>query len=195
MARRTFRRFGMRRKRRVCWVTSLFNETALPVDATAPALQLMLAGADWMLSEGSTVSGGVQKVGRVVRAIFKGTINLIPSITTVATESVNGFWCAYVADSEDTDSNDLNTTAGGTILSSNRVIGVGHFGSTIIEVPTAQIGNFVSPGFPIDLDVRTRINMRTDDFLLMGVQLQGGSGSVLSSATVSGISRVLIEEP
>lgn len=187
MARRRFvRRLP---KRRVSWVTTLFNETAFATDASTPGVQVLLNNTDFNAAIAST-----RKMGRVLRVIFKGTVNAIGAITADATDSINGIWACGVSDNEDTDLNNINTTAAGSWLSSNRIIQVGHFGGVGYESNTV-LTTGVAPGWPVDIDVRTRINLGPDENLVVAAQWQGSVTATITASNFSGISRVLIEEP
>lgn len=193
MARRPFfRRRGMRRpKTPVSWVSTLFNETALTVDASATALQVLLDDDDW---QGDLAS--LRKIGRVRRIIYDGHVMWVPLATADAADMVSLLWCLWVGDQSDDPvaAATLNSTASGSVLQERRVLQTGIVAWTAIETTGGFLINEI-PSHEIHIDMRTNVNVPPGSRLGMGFVFQSSAAASINVAACSAVSRILIVTP
>lgn len=187
MARRFMRRARAPRQK-VTWVSTLFNETALVIDASSSSQQVILDPVDW----GGTVAS-VSKQGHVLRVVYNAVVMFVPLTTTDATEMVSLVWVIMAFDQDDLATN-INITSAGSPIQEHRVIASGVEGMTVIETTGGPLVNFV-PGVRIAVDTPSRIKMRAGDQLVAAYQFQSTAAATVSVAAVSAFSRVLIKEP
>lgn len=190
--RRRSRGFARRRfgrpfaKRKQGWVTSLFNESAVPLAATT-LTELVLLGS----AEANPMSGlsGVRTAVTIARrTIVNFIFNFLPS-QVAATDIWAIYWAIYTIDTEDADA-DIGTTAGGGIWQTERVIQSGILGATFVGATNQQA---LYHGVPVSVDYRSIVKMRDDQLLVFGFQPTSASGTAVSLANVSGVSRVLVD--
>lgn len=175
---------------RTSWVTTLFNETAVAVDASAMSSQVLLDEADWRGAVNS-----LTQLARIKRIVYNGVcIPVSGGETAFATDAVSWIWAVYVIDS-DNPTTQINTTAAGGTLQGERILQTGIDGMLRIADTEANTISESVRGFPINLDLRVALPLRPDHELRISLQLQSDASSVLSAFAWSGFSRVLIEQP
>lgn len=188
--RRRFRgrRGGPFQKRRLNWVTTSFNESALDL-AGGSLFLVMLDAADFA----GNVSSRNQPA-RIKRVIFNGQVAAVPALTTDASDLVALFLAAFTIDADDTDTNIILTSVG-SIMQAQRVIytDVHSWGS--MESTGGFVQNCYGPLPHISLDVRLNIVVKPEELLVFALRYGSDVSSTLTASAVSGYSRVLIEQP
>lgn len=183
-----------RGKTPVAWANSVFN-TAFDVDGTLTEF-ILCDSSDFSWVDSDAAVSGLSKPGHVLRSL--GTMGVAFATLTTALQQgpISLAWAVYVLGNDDPD-NDLLITSGAlAILNKVRVIQTGVEPLTLTELPTAQYGTNFTPGIKIAWDVRTRIRIKPDESLILGLQTSANITAVVSgSATATCIARTLLREP
>lgn len=188
--RRRIPRFS-RRKVPTLWSTTVFTESAIPTDATLLELVLLQPDADL-----ESLAGVQNRVFKLKRILFNGGIAITPSVTAALQSDIVAIYTVlYTIDAEDADAS-IITAGGSSILSTERVLFSDVFTSSVRANNTAGSQTpDVLHGFPVRIDARLNVNMRSDDLLILGVQFGSTPSAALTEARISGASRVLCVAP
>lgn len=186
MARFRRRRFGGSKfvKKRLAWDPFISNEFAHPMDGTSAESVLFTTDP--------YRHGGANTRIKVRRIIGHFQLSMVPAVTTLAFDVVTMFWALLTRDSEDTDIT-LLSIGEGTLLASERILQVGSDGCTMIEVPSAIIGQPHVPPLRIDFDWRGQLWVNPEEELLLVTQFGSSITSTVTDARLSGIARTLYE--
>lgn len=171
------------------WLSTVFSLSALDINAVLTEY-VLLDPATMMAAEDLEIN----RVLRVKRVVFNAAVSYDTQAASATQNQYGVIWACYVIGTDDPDATIITTLAGG-ILNSNRVIQTGAFAGLFCEL-AASIGTVsMYPGDKIQIDVRTNINLRQDEQLVCGVQFASSPLAVLDSASLTGISRVLVVPP
>lgn len=186
------RRFGKPFARQgTTWVTTLFNEVA---STSAVVGELVLVNPGDIDPTRDLANAGTQFYS-IKRVLFNGTFMAVPRVTLADLDIASILWAIYTIDQDDTDS-DLNTTAVGTILRSERILQSGVVGWGAQGSANGVSGGGIYPGIPVNVDLRMPIRMQADEVLVFGFQQQSSFGTAFPiQPGVSAISRVLCRAP
>lgn len=183
------RRFSTRGpKMRLTWVTTVFNETALTLDATANEF-ILLDDTDWVGNVNS-----VQKAAHVKRVIVSGEVGWVPNQTTDEADIVALFGTLINFGTDEPDSSILVSTAGGLIQSS-RVLHLEAWCKGVAETTGGFLVNNFGALATIRWDVRLNSVVRPENATTMTLQFGSTVSGAVAAASFSGYSRVLIEQP
>lgn len=193
---RRFRRGGFRRRfsrpvrrERPVWSTTNFNETAMAVDSTLNVQVLW----DPLTNEPSNSPGSSQHWS-IRRIIVNGGMAIVPQQTALTNDIVTVFGALICSDSDDDDAT-LITTSQGQILEggSNRLLWTNCWTFVITEVAAAVYSTAYIPApVQINIDLKTRVNMKFDDSLMLLLQFGSTAASVINAAAFSAITRILM---
>lgn len=171
------------------WFTTMFNEGALTLDTTATEF-VIVNPVVYTPAEDREIN----RVFQVKRIIVKGGIGVAPLLTATATEINAWFWALHTIDVEDTDGLSVASTGAGTIWNSERVLQCGCEVMTNIESTTTPGSQFV-PQLRVDIDLRTPVNIRQDQQIVLGIAVGNTATSTVALANFSAIARALIVPP
>lgn len=193
--RRSFggRRFGRPKQPvRYAWVNTLFNETALAADATTFGSQSILDEADWL----GDVTASLVRSAYVRRIIVNSVVNLTPQSTTFTQDTTTGIWALLLGNEDQfAATTSINSTNVDSLLNTTRILQSGLFGGRMLEIPSAvQAVSQYQPYGMINIDYKVRLKMRPESQIILAVQLQSDASSVVSVASFSTFSRVLLEQ-
>lgn len=189
--RRSARRFGRKggpfQKRRLSWVTTIFNESAQDRGGNITERNLLIS-SDWQGNEAA-----LQKTAHVKRILVNGGLACNPEITATAQDLIALFGAIYVIDVDDTDATILSV-ASGTILQGCRVLKTDAWawGSTeAAGVVENTYGHFIR----FQYDIRLNVTLQADQAIVFALQFGSDVTSTIIAAAACFYSRILIEQP
>lgn len=189
---RTRRRFGGKpvQRQQLSWVTTLFNETAVPVNAATTASQVLLDDNDW---RGNVAS--LRQVAVVKRIMYRGVFMWVPNSTAQAGDMCSVVWAVWIADEVEDPiaAATFNSTAENSVFQEKRVVHSDVIGFTALET-AGFIVNSVD-GIRCDVDWKGGLKVQPGERIAITFCFQGTAVEAVSVAAVSAISRVLIVTP
>lgn len=183
------RRFGGKplAKQSLSWVSTLFVETALTVNASATSTQILLDSPDW---RGDIAS--LRQVAHIRRIIYDGVMMWVPQSTAQQGDMVSLVWAMWVQDSSE-DPPAVLSTGTGSAFQEKRILATGIIGFTALE--TAGFIVNAIPGERIHVDQRANVVVPPGSRLGMTFNFQSDATGAVTLAAVSAVSRILIVTP